>query len=291
MGCSVAFVGAKQDASGDAGSNDAPTAIAAQACPLLTDASVSSPGPYRHRLHVASSSDGTTFQTDGAVLVEHASAPDAVTGPDGKTWVYFVNGNPGQHAIFIARQNDAGSWEAFDCVRFDGAIDETAVDPDVVRLADGRYRMFYNPLVPPNPTVPNPIISSTSSDGIHFVRDAAPAIAVVGALNPTAVQLNDGSWLMALATENKMYVASSADGKTFSVTAEFPPSIPDMAYLPELNEVRLYSAEVSGLKIRSSINGGASWADVIAHAPAAQDPSVLRTSASSWLLFYRSESR
>ena len=40
-----------------------------------------------------------------------------------------------------------------------------------LRLPDGRIRLFYNPILPANPTGANPIVSAISSDGIHFVRE------------------------------------------------------------------------------------------------------------------------
>jgi hypothetical protein len=259
----------------------------AMPCPEPSDDPPTSPGPYDHRLHVATSTDGLNFIGDSAVLLEHASAPDAVIGPDGETWVYFVNGVGGQDALFIAKHDDQGSLEVFDCVRLDGEIDDQAVDPDVLQLADGSYRLFYNTLVSPVPGSTSKILSATSEDGVHFQREAM-LIEAEGVLNPSAVQLLDGGWVLTYANEVNTFVATSDDGLAFSETTTFPAGIPELTYLPNDGSVRLYNAEMTGFKVRSSVDGGQGWVDVAGSAPGVQDPSVLRLDADEWRLYYRS---
>jgi len=256
-------------------------------CPLQSDEPPISPGPYDHRLHVATSSDGLNFSSDGTVLLEHASAPDAVLGSDDSTWVYYVNGTPGQHAIFIAKAMNGGVLQSFDCVRIDGEVDMTAVDPDVVRLSDGSYRLFFNPLVSPNPSAEEGIYTALSSDGINF-ENKVKVYQQAGALNPSGIQLNDGSWLLTFTDETRTYIASSIDGNNFTVIKDFDPGIPELVYLSELNEIRLYNAETRGLIVRSSLDGGLNWTELSASASGVQDPSLLRQTPSSWLLYYRS---
>ena len=108
-----------------------------ESCPALDESLTNTP-LYDHRVQWASSTDGKNFTKDNQVLLEHASVPDAVVRPDGKVWVYFVNGNPGQHAVFVAEQQADGTLKTFDCIRIDGEINGNAVDPDIVLLDDGR---------------------------------------------------------------------------------------------------------------------------------------------------------
>ena len=262
----------------------------ADPCPVMSpDDPPLSPGPYDHTLHRRSSVDGHAFGAASAPMVVHGSAPDAITGPGGVPWVYFVNGTPGQHAIFVAREATAGApWEVFDCARFDGEVDATAVDPDVVVLPDGRFRLFYNPLLPANPTSPNPIVSGVSNDGIHFEREGS-VIELPGVVNPSAVRLGDGSWLLALASEQKTYLASSIDGVTFGVVQEHPAGIPELAYDAALNEVRLYIAGPSGLDLQTSTDGGATWTGWGTVQQGVQDPSLLHTTDGLWGLYYRTD--
>ncbi|MCG8609665.1 MAG: exo-alpha-sialidase [Pseudomonadales bacterium] len=255
-------------------------------CPSATDETPISPGPYDHLLAVATSTDGLNFSGDQSVLLEHASAPDAVIGPNDKTWIYYVNGSPGQHAIFIAQVSDDGTVTPFNCVRINGQVDTQAVDPDVLRLSDGAYQLFFNPLVSASGSENEGIYYATSTDGIHF-SSATQIIAQTGALNPSGIQLNDGSWLLTFTDESRTYIANSTDGESYEIIADFPPGIPELSYQSDNNEIRLYNAELTGLEVRVSIDNGLTWNELQATAPGVQDPSILKHSSSEWLLYYR----
>lgn len=262
--------------------------LGSASCPT-TSGTPMSPGPYDHQLLVATSTDGLTFTTDGVSLLEHASAPDAVVGPDGAIWVYYVNGVPGQHAIYVAKK-DGNLLKPYDCVRIDGVVDSKAVDADVLRLSDGSYRMFYNPLVSPTSTAEEGIYMADSTDGIQF-KNKTRLLQKAGALNPSGVQLANGSWLLTFTDEIRTYIAQSADGKNFTITLDFTPGVPELIYLAERNEVRLYNAEKSGLSVRSSTDGGATWTQLNASGSSFQDPSVLRTSPTAWSIYYRKDTK
>ncbi|HIA02826.1 MAG TPA: hypothetical protein EYN66_13110, partial [Myxococcales bacterium] len=114
-----------------------------EACPALSE-SDEHKVLFDHRVNSVYSPNGVSFANESTLLLEHASVPDGVLRADGKTWVYYVNGNPGQHAIFVAELNaDGSALEPVDCIRIDGKVVGDAVDPDIVLLPDGRYRLFY----------------------------------------------------------------------------------------------------------------------------------------------------
>lgn len=216
---------------------------------------------HNHQVYLATSPDGAQFEGDGELILEHASVPDGVIGPDGRLWVYFVNGEPGKHGIFAARQSDDGAWEVVDCVKLDGRFEGNAVDPDITRLADGRYRLVYflghfvgGP--PPDPNQPHPIYSASSDDGIHFTIEQQ-LIAVEGVTDPSLVQLPDGRWLLAMvrAQEQEILLAASDDGDTFELTGVTinMPGIPELAALPD-GRIRLYLSQ----SLISS-DGGQTW--------------------------------
>ncbi len=170
------FAGAdivQSDTTGDHGQvsdvKDAASSPEVAACPGL-DPEKMRGDLYEHRVQWASSTDGINFTSLPDVLLEHASVPDAVVRSDGAVWVYFVNGQPGQHAVFIAEQQADGTLEVFDCIRLDGEINGNAVDPDIVRLEDGRYRLFYFQgwFVGGTPQSAHPFYSAISEDGVHF---------------------------------------------------------------------------------------------------------------------------
>ncbi|GAB4270408.1 MAG: hypothetical protein Kow0080_14840 [Candidatus Promineifilaceae bacterium] len=240
-----------------------PPAVQATAVPPTTaNCAAGSPDQsplYEHQVYLAASPDGLQFTGQGELIWEHASVPDGVIGPDGKLWVYFINGEPGQHGIFAARQTDSGAWEMVDCVKLDGRFEGNAVDPNVTRLADGRYRLVYylgsfvgGP--PPDPNQPHPIYSAISDDGIHFTVEQQ-LIAVKGVTDPSLAQLPDGRWLLAMTRNGETLLAASDDGYNFELTGVTitMPGIPELAVLPD-GRIILYLSQ-----ILLSEDGGQTW--------------------------------
>ncbi|HFC08967.1 MAG TPA: hypothetical protein ENJ54_03775 [Chloroflexi bacterium] len=217
------------------------------------------PSPlYNHQVYLTTTSDGRTFPEEGKLILEHASVPDLVLGPDGHLWVYFVNGEPGHHGIFAARQTDNGTWETVGCVTLDGQFNGNAVDPNVVRLPDGRFRLVYfqgnfvsQTLQPGDP---NPIFSAVSDDGLHFTVEGQ-LIAIQHATDPTLVQLPDGTWLLAVTVGDQTVFARSDDGSHFTEFGEpvRDKGIPELAVFPD-GSVGLYLAHMY-----RSTDGGRTW--------------------------------
>ncbi|MFQ5611246.1 MAG: sialidase family protein, partial [Anaerolineae bacterium] len=245
---------------------------------------------YDHQVFLTSSPDAFHFEGQGQLVVDHASVPDGVVGPDGKLWVYFVNGRPGQHGIFAARETDSGQWEIIDCIRLDGQFVGNAVDPDVTRLPDGRYRLVYflgkfvggAPLLPGQP---HPIYSAISADGLNFTVEQE-LIAVEGVTDPSLVQLPDGRWLLALAQQRQILLAASDNGYHFEltgVTVEVP-GIPELALLPD-GRLRLYLSQSL-----ISEDGGQTWTvESDSQVPGrGADPSLVALPGGGYAFFYKS---
>jgi len=244
---------------------------------------------YDHQVFLTSSPDGLQFAEQGDMILDHASVPDGVIGPDGKLWVYFVNGEPGQHGIFAARQTDSGAWEMVDCVKLDGRFEGNAVDPDVTRLPDGRYRLVYflgsfvgGP--PPDPGQPHPIYSAISEDGINFTVEQQ-LIAVAGVTDPSLAQLPDGRWLLAMTRDGETLLAASDDGYNFELTGVTvnAPGIPELAALPD-GRIVLYLNQ-----ILISEDGGQSWTAVTgSQVPGGgADPSLAALPDGGYAFFYK----
>lgn len=174
-------------------------------------------GPRDHIVVQATSSDASTFATAGAPDLLKASVPDAVERPDGETWVYFISGEAGYHGIHIGQLGDDGTISPFECVRLDGNFDGHAVDPDIVALPDGRFRLFYKKDFALEVAGEPSIASAISSDGIHFDREAI-AYDGAGGYDPTVVRLPNGSWLMAIPNRDTITLAASTDGQHFVAT-------------------------------------------------------------------------
>lgn len=252
--------------------------------------------PYFHQVYRAFSSDGLSFTLENVLLLDHASVPDAVLRPNGETWVYFVNGQPGQHGIWAARETDTGTWVHMDCVRLDGVFNGNAVDPDVMLLPDGRYRLFYYEgfFVGPPPASPepvHPIFSAVSEDGLNFTVERE-LITVENVTDPSVVQRPDGSWLMALSQGSRTLLAASSDGYNFELTGVVVEAggVPELTVLPN-GQLRLF---VTGRGIESLISddGGQIWtqepgerifvADMIT-----ADPSLVAMPDGTYTLFYK----
>jgi hypothetical protein len=246
-----------------------------------------------HRVQRATSDDGLEFTLDDAILLEAASVPDAVIRENGETWVYYVNGQPGQHSVFIARQTNTGGLESFDCIRIDDGIEPNAVDPDIVRLDDGRYRIFYFKgwfvgSAPPAADTPHPFYSAISDDGIHFELEGMIFEVDGGGTDPTAVQLADGSWLVAIAHPDGVTFYTSPDGIDYTPNgSRVGNGIPELAVLTD-GTLRLYNAEREGWLIYDSPDGGVSWDNVGTLRLPGADPSLVTEHDGTYTLYFKS---
>jgi hypothetical protein len=275
---------------------EAATTVEAQPAPLQGCAAgdVNQESPLAsHQVYRAFSNDGYEFTAEDKLLIDHASVPEGAIGPDGAMWVYFINGEAGKHGLFVAREEENGQWQLIDCVRLNGQFEGNAVDPDVIRLSDGRYRLFYflgNFVSRPQPgqSPEHPIFSAISEDGIHFTIEQQ-LIAVEGVTDPTVAQLPNGGWLMALAQvqENRTLLAASADGYNFELTGVVveTPGIPELTAMPD-GRVRLY---LSNSLI--SEDGGQTWAEETQRFVPGPDPSLVAMPDGSYTMFYKKFSR
>ncbi len=263
-----------------------------EACPL-PDENGEMGGPiYNHRVQWSHSDDPRRFRGQPEVLLEHASVPDGIRRPDGETWVYYMNGTPGQHGMFIARL-EGQTLVPFDCVRIDGGLIRDAVDPDIVRLPDGRYRLFYfygwfSPeRRPPPGGAPHPFFSAISEDGIHFQLESQILTLDNEGTDPTAVRLPSGRWLLAATGENQVYLSTSEDGLNFAWTDHvFTQGISELAYFPDEDLVRLY---IGGREraLWQSDDEGATWSQDPEGILPGPDPSVVPDGEGGWIMFYK----
>ncbi len=98
--------------------------------------------PYFHQVYRAASADGLEFAPDNQLVLDHASVPDAVMMPNGSTLLYFVNGLPGQHGIWVATQSPGGEWDVINfSVESRLLVVKGVTDPSLVRLPSGAWLM------------------------------------------------------------------------------------------------------------------------------------------------------
>lgn len=230
------------------------------------------------------------FTTLPVTPVLRASAANAVLG------FYYVSGT--DHGIWLSTREAGGAWQRGTKVLLDGVFNANAVDPDVIRLADGRYRMHYflgsfvPPFPPPSPT--NDIYSAVSSDGVNFTIEGK-VFSYPSITDPTVTQLQDGSFLMAAADHAgmKILIAKSLDGRSYTKIGEVNQSgIPELMALSD-GSVRLFYQGAGGILSYRSTNGGSTWTAESGLRLQSQDfvadPSVVRTATGGWVMFVKGQ--
>ncbi len=254
-----------------------------------------------HRIYRATTDDGgDSFTAQNNLLLEAASVPDAIIGPDNTTWVYYVSGTTDQHAIWVARLGEDMLLTPIRCITLDNELLFSAVDPDIIRLRDGRYRLFfYSNFGPPIPgqIVPHFIETAVSDDGIHFTREGI-ILETNGGTDPSALQHSSGTYLLAVPVNDmKMQIATAGSDNVWTATLQLDTSgIPEMVER-ENGDVLLLIGQPGGnsdLKRYLSTDNGATWSQLsnvtpadIQHSP--QDvnhPGILRRSPTEWDMFY-----
>ncbi len=201
----------------------------------------------------ARSDDGIHWERLPDVLARGASSPQLVSFDGVRTVIFVEDGEK------LARIPFAGG----DAERIDvkGAARGWQVDPHVVALPGGGYRLYYIPppeRVDPGVLLENPVHSARSDDGRRWKRE--DGVRIEGELvDPDVVQLADGRWRMYV-TRRTMFVYSalSADGLTFT---------------PE------DGACVQGGGVTSTLSDGGGWRMYL-HQPI-QPPTKLLTATSS----------
>lgn len=259
-----------------------------EACPVETTGTSQL---YDHNVKSATSTDGVNFVRNDTTLLEHASVPDGVIGNDGKTWVYFVNGVPGQHAIFIAKR-DGDALTTFDCIRIDGKVNGNAVDPDIIRLADGRFRLHYFQgwfvgEEKPQPGELHPIYSAISSDGINFTVEGK-VFEYENIYDPTVAQLADGTWMMGLNHPDGALLATSVDGKSYQLMDhKFEAGVTELHAFDGGKTLRYYIASKDGFLIYKSTDAGSTWAKEATANVGGADPSMVAEDDGTWTLYVK----
>lgn len=174
-------------------------------------------GPWATRLVLATSSDGQTFTHTNVSLGDQLGVPDMMVDREGHPRIYYIDYGNG-NLIAVAINTGANAW-IYKRVNIEGASGKPEpVDPTVVLLSDGRYRLYYMHAVSGLPS----IYSAISPDGINFtleegIRFSAGANQPV--FDPMVLQTADG-WLLWTGPDGK-YTATSSDGLNFTSTGEF----------------------------------------------------------------------
>lgn len=162
--------------------------------------------PNAHLWFVSAiSTDGLIWEKESGIRLESEGAPDygaisvpeIIELPDGRYRMYYVgdmfNKGPeeNQNTVRCAISSDNGwTWERETI----SGIPAQRMDPDVIVLSDGTYRMFYT-VAPPGREEEGGIYSAISSDGLTWTKEEGARLAG-GIYDPDVVELPDGTYRM-----------------------------------------------------------------------------------------------
>lgn len=257
-----------------------------------------------HQIFAATSADGLAFRAGQKPLLDQATAPEAIADGAGIR-LYYVNGIAGKHGIWTVRaepQGDGWRLATAEPVRINGEINGDVVQPDVVRLPDGKLRLYvYHgffvtrqpKMVPGMVERPHRILTALSDDGVNF-RDEGRAILLDAAEHPSVIQLANGRFLMA-ATQPKsqrVLIGTSSEGSRFVLNGTaLTGGAGDLVALAD-DTIRLYYEAPGGVASRLSRSGGLRWDAEpelrLSSASPVAEPSVVRLFSGTWWMFYRS---
>ena len=172
------------------------------------------PTRFGEKLAAARLANGSdTWQQMGTVLISDSENitlvdPDLVVLPDGRLrlYAYDIRTDKATHTIMSAISTDNGnSFTMEPGVRF---ASEQMWDPNVVIMADGQYRMYYNG--------GDAIKSAVSPDGVTFVAD--PEVRWSKGGIPGAIIQDQTVWLYGC--DKGLARRASSDGLSFGKTTQ-----------------------------------------------------------------------
>jgi len=238
-------------------------------------------GPWNHRVMSATLSNGLTWVKDDRIIADQASVPDAILDKDGNIRVYYVDWYNG-HVISVALSHDGVSW-IYKKTTIQGEVAGSQeaispVDPDIVLLADGRYRLFY--------MYAGKIYSAISNYGINFVKeDGVRYQHETTVYDPDVVKMGD-VWRMFVSLGLRNLSTVSNDGLSFSRENELPFDGSVSCTIPLENGYRMYYMRQGSISSSFSSDGG-NWVSEGLMLDNAGDPTVIKLPNGTYKMFYK----
>jgi hypothetical protein len=168
-------------------------------------------GMHQEKIGVAKSADGKAWEKLGMVNFSGLSNlvpvdSDVIELPDGRLRMYFFNiaKETRENSIHSAISSDGINFTLEPGIRYQ---QPGIFDPDVIRLKDGRYRMYLNN--------DGNVISATSNDGLNFNADPGTRVQVRGSI-PGSIVLADGT-IRLYTCARGIAVYKSSDGLNFAL--------------------------------------------------------------------------
>lgn len=249
-------------------------------------------GPWNHRVMGATSKDGLTWEKDNKILADQASVPDVILDKEGNIRVYYVDWYNGG-GISVALSHDGINW-----IYKKVGIPMGWVDPAVVLLPDGRYRL-YATYISSNPN--HVILSAISNYGINFVPEEGVRYQGTNEVvtDPDVIKMGD-VWRMFVSEGPSTISTISSDGLSFTREQVLPINGSVTCTIATENGYRIYfhSGEIPYLSIFCAFSAdGKTWGSavqVLTGGPPGSldqkgvgDPSVVRMPDGTYMMFYK----
>lgn len=207
------------------------------------------------KLLTAVSNDGLHWTKTGRSVADNATSPGVMVD-GGQIWLYYIktqvtaaapNGKPGS-GLFLVLLNPDGSIRIPErAVNVTGLGINTAMDADVQRLPDGRYRMLFY-LSPPTgedgllrrDSEQFIIASAVSPDGINFTREQDHALKYSKVMDPSSIRATDGTYRLfnsySKGTDRRTAMSVSSDGVNYNFSGYVSAKSPSgkYAWLPNI---------------------------------------------------------
>jgi hypothetical protein len=222
-----------------------------------------------------------TWVKDTPIIADQASVPEAILDKDNNIRVYYVDWFNG-HVISVALSHDGVNW-IYKKTTIQGEVPgsqlgPSAVDPDIVLLQDGRYRLFY--------MYAGKIYPAISNYGVYFVKEDGVRYQQEGMLyDPDVVKMGD-VWRMFVSLGLKNLSTVSNDGLSFSRENELPFEGSVSCTIPMENGYRMYYMRQGGISSSFSSDGG-NWVSEGLRLDNAGDPTVIKLQNGTYKMFYK----
>jgi len=139
--------------------------------------------------------NGVRFQdyVDGKPGELFTSVPDTIWLENGDLRMYYTRGTTSATAL---SQDNGVTWTK------EGNLDlgRIAIDPDIIRLDDGSYKLFFTTFDSEFGVGKQYVMSASSTDGVTFILDSGkrlePSAGKELVTDPDIIQLPDGSYRM-----------------------------------------------------------------------------------------------
>jgi hypothetical protein len=190
-------------------------------------------GPWARRLRIATSNNGLNWKRIGTTITDQGDVPHAII-KDGALWVIYVmwsdldNSPELKNRTVAAYSKDLKNWtyKKLTISRLpEGYSKHNPVDPSVVELADGRYRIYFTlgnsegGHAATFSAISNNLLNWQVEEGIRFGSSNSDV------LDPNLLDVGDHYEFFAGGVQGTNYHATSTDGLNFI-------RLPDMSSSP-----------------------------------------------------------